>query len=256
MRIIQYFVAVVVIVTFLPTSSFAQFVQNGLHTRVSDGANAEANGGNDSSLIGINAGGVNNWGLNQWDLSSLTGETVTSVSLFFDVQENFTNANHGSTLDTISIHEIFSTNAGWLEGGQVVNGTNVETNGGATFNFQSQTSATTGTAWQDAAGNDLSNLLGAFDTTAIDSIAGYDQGTGPDTVSFNLPVALVQGWVDDPSSFAGLVLQSNDNGDNLGRFNFLGNPGTLSITTAAVPEPSSLAIVGMFGIAAFMRRRR
>ena len=255
MRIIQYFVAVVVIVTFLPTSSFAQFVQIGLHTRVADGANAEANGGDDSSLIGINAGGVNNWGLNQWDLSSLTGETVTSVSLVFDVAETFANPNHGSTLDTISIHEIFSTNAGWLEGGQVVNGTNVETNGGATFNFQSQTSATTGTAWQDAAGNDLSNLLGAFDTTAIDSIAGYDQGTGPDTVSFNLPVALVQGWVDDPSSFAGLVLQSNDDGDNFGRFNFLGNPATLTIVTA-VPEPAAGVVVVLGGLIAFARRRR
>lgn len=255
MRILRLCVAIAAIVAFLPTNTYAQFEGIGAHTRLSDGVNARANGGNDTSLIGLNnPAAINNWGINQWDLSSISGVTVTSVSLMFNVDSTFSNGNHGTALDTISLHQMYSTNAGWLEGGQVINSSNVETNGAATYNFQSQTSETTGTPWKNAAGVDQANFLGSFDPVAIDSIAGWANASGPPTVSFNIPISLAQSWVNNPASFAGLVLVSNDvDGDSRSRFNFPGNPATLSINP--VPEPgSALILVG--GLAGLVLRRR
>lgn len=238
MKMLQFFAALVTIAAMLSTDAYAQFAEIGLHARLSDMNNAEANGGGDTSLIGINTGGVNNWGINQWDLSEIAGDTVTEVSLSFVVNQSFANANHGSALDTISVHQLYSTNAGWIEGGQVVNASNVQTGGAATFNFQAQTSATEGTPWQDASGADVANFLGAFDPVAIDSVAGYTEGNGPATIDFTVPIALAQSWVDDPASFAGLVLVANDDGDGRSRFNFVGNPGVLTI------NPPPAVIVG------------
>lgn len=230
MRLLQFCAALIVIASFLSTNTYAQFNGIGQHSRLSDNANAEANGGNDTSLLGLNVAGINNWGLNQWDLTEITGDTVTEVTLTFSRGLGFANANHGTDADTISIHELYSTNAGWIEGGQIINGSNVETGGAVTFNYQSQTSETTGTAWKDASGADVANFLGAFNPTPIDTVPGYNQGEGPTQLEFTVPIATAQAWVDDPASFAGLVLVSNDvNGDSRSRFNFFGNPGELSI---------------------------
>ena len=234
MRSLRLIAAIVVLAASLPTNAYAQFVGIGAHTRLSDMANAEANGGLGSSLIGLNAAGINNWGINQWDLSSIQGDTVTEVTITFVVNRGFTNANHGSALDTISLHEMYSTNAGWLEGTQSILATNVEINGAATFNFQAQTSETEGTPWRDETGADVADLTGAFNPVAIDSVAGYAQGDGPEFVEFTIPIALAQTWVDDPASFAGLVLVSNDDGDSLSRFNFTADPALLSINPTDV----------------------
>ena len=226
---------IAVLAAFLPSIASAQFSEVGAHARLADGANAEANGGGDTSLVGINVNGVNNWGVNQWDLSSIGGDTVTGVTLVFTVDVNFANANHGSDLDTLSIHQIYDSNVGWMEGSQIVNGNNVQTNGGVTFNFWSQTSATTGTPWRDASGADIANFAGgAFDPTPIDTVAGYNQGAAPTTIEFTIPIATAQSWVDDPASFAGLVFLANDvDGDGRSRFNFVGNPATLTIDTGS-----------------------
>lgn len=230
MKLLQFCASLIVIASFLSTNTYAQFNGIGGHSRLSDMNNAEANGGNDTSLLGLNTNGINNWGVNQWDLSSIAGDTVTEVTLTFSRGLGFANANHGTDADSLSLHQLYSTNAGWLEGGQVINGANVETGGAVTFNFQSQTSETAGTPWQDAAGNDVANFLGAFDPTPIVTVPGFNQGEGDARVEFTIPIAVAQAWVDDPASFAGLVLVSNDlDGDSRSRFNFFGNPGELSI---------------------------
>ena len=235
MRLLHFCVAIVALTAFLFTNTYAQFSANGEHARLADGTNAEANGGGDSSLIGINTAGINNWGINQWDLSSIQGRVVTEVTLTFAVNAGFANANHGSALDTISIHEMYSTNAGWLEGGQLANASNEETMGSATFNFQAQDSATLGTPWQDASGADVANFLGAFDATPIDTVAGYAVGEGPTTIEFVVPIATAQRWVDDPAAFAGIVLSASDvDGDSRSRFNFFSNPAVLSINVGSI----------------------
>lgn len=109
MRSLPFFAAIV-IVAMLLANSYGQFVGTGLHARLSDMANNDANGGFDTSLIGINAAGINNWGVNQWDLSPIAGITVTQAFLEFTVDRGFTNPNHGSAVDTISIHQIFDSN--------------------------------------------------------------------------------------------------------------------------------------------------
>lgn len=230
MRLLQFCATLIVIASFLSTNTYAQYTGIGGHSRLSDMGNAEANGGNDTSLIGLNTNGINNFGINQWDLSEIAGDIVTEVTLTFAYAVNYTNVNHGSDVDTFSIHEVYSTNAGWLEGGQIINSSNVETNGAVTYNFQSQTSETTGTPWQDASGVNVANLLGAFDPTPIDTVPAFNEGDGPARVEFTVPIATVQAWVDDPASFAGIVLLANDvDNDSRTRFNFFGNPAELSI---------------------------
>lgn len=233
MRKISSFAAIIAVVLLTPAFSCAQFSAIGAHARLADMGNAEANGGADTSLIGINTAGINNWGVNQWDLSSIAGVTVTEVTLTFSVNVGFGNANHGSDMDTISIHQLYDSNAGWIEGAQIVNATNVQTNGAVTFNFQSQTSETEGTPWRDESGADVANFLGAFDPTPIDTVPAYNQGEGPPMIEFTVPIATAQSWVDDPASFAGLVLVANDvDGDIRSRFNFFGNPATLTIDSS------------------------
>jgi len=137
----------------------------------------DENGGSSNLVIGINTGNVDNFALLGFDTSLATGEVVTGATITISVQTAFTGGgDHGSVADTLSIHELFSTNAGWVPGSQGVANTaaNVAANG--VVSFQNQAHGTGGTLWQDAAGTDVDNLLGAFDSTApIATIGGWDK---------------------------------------------------------------------------------
>lgn len=84
------------------------------------GGNAgDENGGFTSLVVGINDGNVQNWALMGFDTTAAAGETITGATLTIGVQTGFGGgANHGSADDTMSIHELFATNAGWMEGSQ------------------------------------------------------------------------------------------------------------------------------------------
>ena len=234
MRSLRICSAIILFAAFLPTITHAQGI--GGSARLSDGQNASFNGGGSGALIGLAASnGIDNFALNQWNLAGREGETVTAVTLTFQLGGSLPVAVHGSALDTLSIHELYSTNAGYDLGARTF-GDGVETAGAVTYNFQSQTSGTEGTPWRDANGADVENLLGSFDPTPVDTVPGFNRLEGPDSslIEFNVPIAVAQRWIDDPASFVGLVLVSNDNDDGNSRFNFTINPGLLTITADPV----------------------
>lgn len=219
------------------------------------GARDDNNGGNTvtGSLIGLNSpAAVDNFMLYDFNgLAAASGEIVVSATVTIAVAVNFTNGNHGTTDDLINLSEIALTNDGWVSGVGAIGGGDTPANDGS-VSFANRVQFNGGgttEAWQDAGGNDVANLLGAL--TLIDSVAGYNQGAAPATLTFNVDAALAQSWIDN--GVGGVVLSTTDNGDSRSRFNFGTDAATLNIVT--VPEPGSLALLGLGGLALLRRRR-
>ena len=113
----------------------------------SGGQVGDENGGNTSLLIGVNAGSVENVSLIGFDTSAAMGQTVNGATLTIAVGTGFTGGdNHGSELDTITIHELFDTNTGWNPGTQGITNSfgNVAAPGVVSFQFQGHDN----TQWQ------------------------------------------------------------------------------------------------------------
>ena len=227
---LQLLAVIVGIAAFVTSDAYAQV--RGPAVRIGDGPQAAFHGGSSSAVVGINTAGNNSWNLNSFRLPS-SGRIVTNASVSFQVFKNILNNSvHGSELDVISIHQLYGANRGWSQSSRsFIDG--VEVSGGPTFNFQSQASETEGRPWKDVNGADVANFLGSFDPTPLDQVLGFNIGDDPDFVDFDIPVEIAQGWVDDPASFGGIVIVSNDNGDGMGRFLFVDDPGFLTIDTVA-----------------------
>ncbi|QEG22958.1 PEP-CTERM sorting domain-containing protein [Mariniblastus fucicola] len=221
------------------------------------------NGGNTATgaLIGVNSGGVDNFMLYFFDVNSASGITTTGAEVTIAVA-NGQPGNVGSAEDTIRLHEIAIGNAGWDPGSDTITGADTPaTDGSVSFLHRAEfNDPASNISWVDSSGTDVANVLGAF--SEIGSQAGF--GTpAPTNITFTIDAATAQGWIDN--GLAGLALTAEDGGNGNGRFNFLSNDNAVnaasSLTnitffTEAVPEPSSVVLMGMFGIAAFMRRRR
>ena len=99
------------------------------------------------------------------------------ATLTIGVQTGFTGGtNHGTADDTFSIHELFATNAGWAPGTQAIqnNATNIAQDGVVTFQNRAHGAPGTAVQWQDAAGTNVDNIIGAFDPSAAigNSVSG------------------------------------------------------------------------------------
>ena len=247
-----HFLLAMGVATLLPAISTAQTVVTAgnttdvrisadLNSLPSGGNNGDDNGGNDSSLIGLNSNNIQNWALMGFDLTPLAGSSVASATITVNIPATpFNNANHGDTADFFTIHELYAGNAGWTEGDGRINGENADgADGAATFQNQSDAGATPDPSdipWVDATGANLENFIGAFDSTALNTnfIMGWDgPDTAPTAIEFELDPATVQGWID-AGSVAGIVLAVTDGGDNQSRFNFYGGPNNFNLNVTVV----------------------
>lgn len=255
-----YFGAALAVAALLPSFASAQIgalrtgdvrITGDLDELPGGGNAGDENGGFTGLVLGANTGNVENWALFGFDLTSISAPPVIGAEFIVDVNQGFTNANHGDSGNSFSIFELHGTNSGWLEGGQGIQNTvaNVANPGVVTFQQQAFGS----TDWQDAAGANVDNFMDAFGPTPLATIPAYNQGAGPAQLSFQFSAAQAQAWLSQ--GFADLVIEVDDP-DGLRTSRFVVNNNTAQLNILVVPEPSSAAMLGLMLGGFVMRRKR
>lgn len=187
-----------------------------------------------------------------FDLSSLTGQGITVNSATMKLATIY-NTSPDNVI--VTFYPVAAANAGWVQGtnGSVVSPANA---GEATWNHK----AHPGTNWAGSPG------LSTPGTDYINTAAAtgvYNPATADGTyVSFALTPSVVQSWIDTPSDNGGLLLLTDNDSTN-GYYRFAeyysseadaGLRPILELNVTAVPEPASLAGLGLLGV--LLRRRR
>jgi hypothetical protein len=204
-------------------------------------------------LIG-NASGIRRSML-KFDLSSYAGQTVVGSGTLQLTTGIIGTAAAGRTVDA---YPIFSSNASWTETG-------------ATWNNLLESSLTTDTTdsdkpWVNADGGGSYSGLGApGEAYAATPVITATIPSGEQLpMTFTIPAAIIQNWIDHPSDNAGLLLRlpSEIDADSNKKvyffpaeYSYAGYHPKLTFTTI-VPEPATGALMLIGGGLLTFRRRR
>lgn len=204
-----------------------------------------SNGGGDFFFAGKTGVDVTHRGLVAFDLAGSVpaGSTVTNVSLRLNMSMTLAGD------EVISLHPVLKAwGEGTSEAGMGEGGGTAAAPGDATWlhtNFNT-------TLWDNPGGDFVP-------AASASSVVG---GVGAYTWQSPQLIADVQAWVDDPSGNFGWLLQGNESKDTTSkRFVSHNNAAVadrplLTITFAAVPEPTSACLIAVLGTVLTVRRQR
>jgi hypothetical protein len=196
-----------------------------------------------------------------FDLSSLAGEVVQDATL--RLTQTFANNIVAAENTDLWLYQILPANAGWVQGNNLATAADA---GESTW----ANKAHPGTAWAGSAGLSTAGV-DVSATPIYEGLGVYNFSTTNIGTVFeiSLPADLVQSWIDNPSSNAGVQLRSGVAAGNY-RYptgfassefvNLNATTGdetwrpTLDITL--VPEPGTVGVLAIAGLALAARRRR
>jgi len=195
-------------------------------------------------------------GIVAFDLTSMQGQFSSIES----AQLTFYRTGLDTNLDfTISMYQIFGTNVGWNQGTGA--GGAVGPNNTVTYLNQNYSSVgSENVPWEDSSGDPVANFSSAYNASLLDSVT---YTTTTDSITFDIPVALVQSWINNPGTNAGLAFIPSGAGATNATVANLGNSFAaeafrplLAITYTAIPEPGVVGSLLLGGLVLFLHGRR
>ena len=212
---------------------------------------ADRNFGAVSDILGVgswNSPPHTDRGVLRFDLSGLSdGMTRATGDATLMLTVSLNQSFEGQRIELFAIDP---ANAGWIEGVNTGGGANT---GEATWNSRNHNLA----AWVGGPGLG-SPGAGGYDVDPLD----YLDYNGEELVYFTIPEELINSWIADPASNAGLLLRAGDESTSFAhRLFFYPSDAAdiesrpLLVFNTAIPEPTSLLLLGG-GLLALARRRR
>lgn len=218
----------------------------GMNYEVIISSTPNQNYGTTTSIQAGSVTGEKRKALIRFDLSAFSGYTVQGDATFTLYQRN----PFGAQTD-MSLYQISAANAGWIQG----NGGNPADPGEAAWNFKIQGAPQT--AWAGSAG--LSTSGTDYLATALNTFT-YVPGVNGTAVNITIAAAVLQGWIDNPSSNAGMLLVADT--ITAGQYGtFYNSAATQSVrpklvfTAVAIPEATTMGLFGVSSVALLLARR-
>lgn len=227
-------------------------------------ANSEhTNWGAWNQIYGSDATAVTRRSILAFDLSALQGQGLAVQSATLRLTQTFGNNTVATANSDFSLYEVLPANAGWAQGD---NSATAADAGESTWNNKAHPD----TAWAGSPGMSTPDV--DYASTPVyfgDDVYNFAQSSIGTVFEITLPADMVQAWIDNPASNAGLLLRGDPANGNYryptgfasSEFTTLGTGGVGNETwrptlTVVVPEPAGVGLLGAAGLFLAGRRRR